>query len=79
MVGDVADEVVLWEVNHQRNLMSAIFSQVVNHHVQELRKTMCRGCEVDHPSQRRHDCIILVNEDMILSTKKDGSLTDSKP
>ena len=38
MLGEITDEVVPWEVNQQCNLMNAIFSQVVNHRVQELRK-----------------------------------------
>ena len=57
------DEVVPWEVTHQCNLMNAIFLQVVNHRVQELRKEKCCGCEIDHPSQRRHDCIMMSEEE----------------
>ena len=51
MLGKISDEVVLWEVNQQCNLMNAIFSQVVNEWVQELRKEKCCGCKVEHPSQ----------------------------
>ena len=43
--------------------MNAIFSLVINHRVQELRKEKCRGCKVDHPSQRRHDCIMMTEEE----------------
>ena len=43
--------------------MNAIFSQVVNHRVQELRKEKCCGCEVDHPSQRRHDSLMMSKEE----------------
>ena len=63
MIGEMTDEVVAWEVKQQCNLMDAIFSQVVNHHVQKLRKEKCCGCEVDHPSQRRHDCIMMTDEE----------------
>ena len=63
MIGEMTDEVVVWEVNQQINLMNAIFSQVVNHHVQKLRKEKCCGCEIDHPSQRRHDCIMRSEEE----------------
>ena len=63
MIGEMTDEVVVWEVNQQINLMNAIFSQVVNHHVQKLRKEKCCGCEIDHPSQRRHDCIMMSEEE----------------
>ena len=54
MLGEITDEVVPWEVNQQSNLMNAIFSQVVDHRVHELRKEKCCGCKIDHPSQRRH-------------------------
>ena len=63
MIGEMTDDVVVWEVNQQINLMNAIFSQVVNHHVQKLRKEKCCGCEIDHPSQRRHDCIMMSEEE----------------
>ena len=45
--------------------MNAIFLQVVNHQVQELRKKKCCGCKIDHPSQRRHDCIMMTEEGWI--------------
>ena len=64
MLGEITDEVVPWEVNRQCNLMNAIFSQVVNHQVQELRKKKCCGCKIDHPSHRRHDCIMLTEEEV---------------
>ena len=63
MAGDITDKVVPWEVKQQCNLINAIFSQVVNHHVQELRTKKCCGCEVNHPSQRRHDCIMMTDEE----------------
>ena len=65
MLGEITDEVVPWEVNHQCNLMNGIFSQVVNHQVQELQNEKCCGCKVDHPSQRRHDCIMMTKEGWI--------------
>ena len=43
--------------------MKPIFSQVVDQRVQELRKEKCCGCQVDHPSQRRHDCIMMTEEE----------------
>ena len=64
MLREITDEVVPWEVNQQCNLMNAIFSQVINQRVQflhplinDLRKEKCCGCKVDHPSQRRHECL----------------------
>ena len=63
MLGEITDEVVPWEVNQQCNLMNALFSQVVNQRVQELRKEKCCGCKVNHPSQRRHDCLMMGEEE----------------
>ena len=63
MLGEITDEVVPWEVNQQCNLMNAIFSLVVNLRVQELRKKKCCGCKVDHPSQRRHECLMMSEEE----------------
>ena len=65
MIGEMTDEVVVWEVNQQINLRNAIFSQVVNHHVQKLRnrssqstKTRLyhdeRGRKLDHLRSRSH-------------------------
>ena len=30
-----------------------------------MRKKKCCGCEVNHPSQRRHDCIMMTEEGWI--------------
>ena len=65
MLGEITDEVVLWEVNQQCNLMNAIFSQVVNLQVQKLQKEKCCRCKIDHPSQRRHDCLMMTEEGWI--------------
>ena len=54
------DEFVPWEVKNQRNLMNAIFFQAVNLRVGKLRKERCCGCKVNHPSQRRHDCLMMM-------------------
>ena len=62
MLGKI-DEFVSWEVTHQCNLMNAIFLQTVNHRVGELRKEKCCGCKVNHPSQRRHDCLMMAIEE----------------
>ena len=59
----MVDEFVPWEVTHQTNLMNAIFSQCIDLHVNKLRKEKCCGCEIDHPSQRRHDCIMMSDEE----------------
>ena len=63
MIGEMIDEFVPWEVTHQINLMNAIFSQCIDLRVEELRKEKCYGCEIDHPSQRQHDCIVMTEEE----------------
>ena len=57
------DEVVPWEIRNLCNLMNVIFSEAVDCEVQKLRKEKCCGCEVNHPSQRRHDCIMTSEEE----------------
>ena len=51
-----------WEVKNLCNLLNVIFSDAVGHEVDKLRKEKCCGCEVNHPSQRRHECLIMVAE-----------------
>ena len=53
------DEVMPWEVRNLCYLMNAIILQAVDKEVNKLRKELCCGCKVDHPSQRRHDCIMM--------------------
>ena len=50
--------------------MNANFSQTVNHQVQELQKKKCCGCEVNHPSQRRHGCIMITEEERSIYYKE---------
>ena len=38
-------------------------AEAVDYQVQKLRKEKCCGCEVNHPSQRRHDCIMMSEEE----------------
>ena len=57
------NEVVPWEIENLCNLLNAIFSEAVGHEVDKLRQEMCCGCKVNHPSQRRHECLILSEEE----------------
>ena len=57
------DEVMPWEVRNLCYLMNAILLQAVDKEVNKLRKELCCGCKVDHPSQRRHDCIMMSEEE----------------
>ena len=63
MIGEMVDEFVPWEVTEQTNLMNAILSQCVDLRVEKLRKEKCYGCEIEHPSQRQHDCLMMSNEE----------------
>ena len=54
-----ADEVVPWEIKNLCNLLNAIFSEAVGHEVDKLRQEKCCGSEVNHPSQRRHECLMM--------------------
>ena len=57
------DEVMPWEVKNLCNLMNAILLEAVDDAVNKLRKEFCCGCKVDHPSQRRHECIMMSEEE----------------
>ena len=57
------DEVVPWEIDNLCNLLNAIFSEAVGHDVETLRQEKCCGCEVNHPSQRRHECLMMSEEE----------------
>ena len=59
----VVDEVVPWEIRTQCNLMNAIFQDAVDTQIQIILKEKCRGCELDHPSQRRHECIMMPEDE----------------
>ena len=51
------------EVKNVCDLMNAIFFEAVAREVRKLCKENCRSCEVDHPSQRRHECLMLTEEE----------------
>ena len=57
------DEVMPWEVKNLCDLMNAILLEAVDDTVKKLRKELCCGCKVDHPSQRRHECIMMSEEE----------------
>ncbi len=56
------DEVMPWEVKNQTN---AIFLDAVEYQLEKIRKEKCCGCEVDHPSQRRHECLMMSEEHLL--------------
>ena len=57
------DEIVPSETRNLRDLINAIFIDTVDHEVRKLRKEKCCGCLVDHPSQRRHDCLMMTEDE----------------
>ena len=57
------NKVVPWEIQNLCYLLNVIFSEAVAHEVDKLRKEKCCGCEVNHPSQRRHECLMMLEED----------------
>ncbi|CAB4036375.1 Hypothetical predicted protein [Paramuricea clavata] len=59
---DLVVNEVSYEVKNVCDLMNAVFFEAVCE-IQRLLKEKCPGCEVDHPSQRRHDCIMLSDEE----------------
>jgi hypothetical protein len=58
----VVDE-VSYEVKNVCDLMNTVFFEAVVCETRRLLKEKCPGCEVDHPSQRRHDCIMLSDDE----------------
>ena len=58
----VVDE-VSYEVKNVCDLMNAVFFEAVLCEIQRLLKEKCPSCEVDNLSQRRHNCIMLSDEE----------------
>ena len=59
----IMDETVPWEIRNLCNLMNAIFYEATYCQVQKLQKEKCYACKINHPSQRRHDCLMLTQEE----------------
>jgi hypothetical protein len=41
------------------NLLEGIFANAVAHEVLRFCVDSCNGCQVGHPSQRQHDCLVM--------------------
>ena len=41
------------------NLLEGIYANAVAHEVERLCVDSCNGCQVGHPSQRQHDCLMM--------------------
>ena len=57
------DEVTPWEIKNLCNLIDAVFVETVPSLVKKLHTETCCGCLVDHPSQRRHDCLMMTEKE----------------
>ena len=51
------------EMKNLCDLVNAIFYEAVVVEIGKLCKERCRGCEVDHPSKKRHECLMLSLEE----------------
>jgi hypothetical protein len=58
-----ADEVSASDYKRLLSLLEAIYAEAVSCEVGKLAKESCCGCEYDHPSQRRHDCLMLSEQE----------------
>lgn len=61
--GLIVAEDVPSEVKNVCDLINTIFSEAVACQVGKLRKETCLGCQMDHPSQRKHECLMLTVEE----------------
>ena len=41
------------------NLLEGIYANAVAHEVEGLCVNSCNGCQVGHPSQMQHDCLMM--------------------
>lgn len=57
------DEVAPSEIKHLCNLLNAILLDLIVVEVGKLRTEKCCGCQVNHPSQRRHDCLMMTDDE----------------
>ena len=57
------DEVTPGEIKNLCNLIDAVFVETVPSLVKKLHTETCCGCLVDHPSQRRHDCLMMTEKE----------------
>ena len=57
------DEIVPFEIRKLRDLINAIFIDTVTREIKKLRTEKCCGCKVNHPSQRRHECLMMTEEE----------------
>ena len=47
-----------------KKLLIQAFAEHITNQICILTKENCEGCKIDHPSQRRYDCMILDNKAM---------------
>ena len=59
----IVDEIQPSEIERLCDLLNAIFAEFVAIEVSKLREQLCCGCQIEHPSQRRHSCFMLSVEE----------------
>ena len=57
------DEVMPSEMKNLCDLINAIFVETVSNQIEKLRTEKCCGCEVNHPSERKHDCLMMTEQE----------------
>lgn len=57
------DEVVPSDIKELCNLFDLILVENVSEEIKRLRREKCCGFKVDHPSQRRHECLMMTEEE----------------
>ena len=57
------DEVAPSERESLCDLLNAILLDLDADQIKQLRTEKCCGCEVNHPSQRRHECLMMTSDE----------------
>jgi hypothetical protein len=57
------DEIEPSERKNLRILLNAILLDLVADQVKQLRTEKCCGCEANHPSQNRHECLMMTMDE----------------
>ena len=58
-----ADEVSMADYQQLIPLVEAIYINVVAVEVNRLCTKNCKGCEIEHPSRKQHECLMMLEEE----------------
>ena len=56
------------------SIFHLVFADLCADYVYEERTKKCYGCEIDHPSQTHHDCLMMSDEDIWMSYYDDSKV-----